>query len=180
MKEHETLVDIFSADRFTEVWLQKQKQRNITTRRKSLTLYVPNILTLILPTYPEQNLWTVLGELVVRQTLTQTWEFTCQILHTVPHITGYKLKGEVCIWSAVGWYCAFLLDRMKPASVFLTLFVFQIHECTLHLLVTSIVQKIDQRQEKITNFINAFASVYKCCKLGVYTFCARNSYYKLN
>ena len=49
------------------------------------------------------------------------------------------------------------------------------YEWTFHLLVTSIVQKIDQRQEKITNFINAFASVYKCCKLGVYKFCARNT-----
>ena len=32
----------------------------------------PNMLTLILPTCPEQNVWRVLGESVVRQTLTPT------------------------------------------------------------------------------------------------------------
>ena len=39
------------------------------------------------------------GELVIRQTLPPT---ICQFLHTVPNIAGYKLEGEVCIWSAVG------------------------------------------------------------------------------
>ena len=37
--------------------------------------------------------------------LTNFWpkhEITCKFLHTVPHITGYKLTGEVCIWSAIG------------------------------------------------------------------------------
>ena len=37
--------------------------------------------------------------------LTNFWpkhEITCKFLHTVPHIAGYKLTGEVCIWSAIG------------------------------------------------------------------------------
>ena len=67
----------------------------------------PNILTLILPTCHEQNIWTVLGELVARQTLTQQ-EITCQFLHTVPYIAGYKLKGEVCLWSQQEITCQFL------------------------------------------------------------------------
>ena len=44
----------------------------------------------------------IIIQLPVRQTLVPQQEITCQILHTVPRITGYKLKGEVCIWSAVG------------------------------------------------------------------------------
>ena len=39
---------------------------------------------------------SVLGELVAIDKLNHKQEITCQILHTVPHITGYTLKGEVC------------------------------------------------------------------------------------
>ena len=60
-----------------------------------------NILTLILPTCPEQNEWTVLGELIVRQTLTPTRDHLLNSPYCTT-ITGYKLKGEVCLWSAVG------------------------------------------------------------------------------
>ena len=45
----------------------------------------PNILTLILPTCPEQNVWTVLGELVVRQTLTPTRDHLPNSLYCTTH-----------------------------------------------------------------------------------------------
>ena len=51
-----------------------------------LTLQAPNILTLILPTFPEQNVGTVLGELVVRQTLTPTRDH----LPISPYCTTYS------------------------------------------------------------------------------------------
>ena len=38
-----------------------------------------------------------MAELIVSPTLIPTSQF----LHTVPHIVGHKLKGEVCLWSAV-------------------------------------------------------------------------------
>ena len=42
--------------------------------------------------------------------------YTCQFLHTVPHIAGYKLKGEVCLWSAVSSFhfspCPLLLNLL--------------------------------------------------------------------
>ena len=60
-----------------------------------------NILTLILPTCPEQNVWTVLRKLVVRQTLTLTRDHLLNSPYCTT-ITGYKLTGEVCLWSAVG------------------------------------------------------------------------------
>ena len=69
-----------------------------------ITLEDPNILTLILPTCPEQNVWTVLGELVVRQTLNPNKRSLAKfsiLYHTYSSVAGYKLIGEVCIWWAV-------------------------------------------------------------------------------
>ena len=46
-------------------------------------------------------IWTVLKELIVRQTLTPTRDHPPNSPHCT-HIAGYKSEGEVCIWSAVG------------------------------------------------------------------------------
>ena len=49
------------------------------------------IYTLILPTWYKENIWDVLGELIVRPIL-----ITCQLLHTILPIAAHNLKGEDC------------------------------------------------------------------------------------
>ena len=75
---------------------QEKTSRSVEAPELTDNPLIPSILTSILSTCTKQHVWRV-WELIVEPTLTQ-------FLHTVPHIAGYKLKGEVHIWSAVGAY----------------------------------------------------------------------------
>ena len=78
-------------------------------------LLSPNIQTLILPTCPEQNVWTVLGELVVRQTLTPTRDH----LPNSPYCTTQL---------AINWKEKFAFDRLLGLKVLVLYLISQCFE----------------------------------------------------
>ena len=68
----------------------------------SCTPFTPFIVHLLLywPWPPAQSVYNL--ALLSNKQEKERKEITCQFLLTVPHIAENKLKGEVCLWSAVG------------------------------------------------------------------------------
>ena len=72
-----------------------------TSRAWKYELIVVHEMYFLILAWTKYCIWTVLKELIVRQTLTPTRDHPPNSPHCT-HIAGYKSEGEVCIWSAVG------------------------------------------------------------------------------
>ena len=78
-----------------------------------ITHLSPQIPPQILPTCHKVSVRAALGEMTVNKLQTKQ-EITCHFLHTIPRTASYKLKGEVCVWSAV----EFILISCSPLVSF--------------------------------------------------------------